>query len=179
MVWLNYRGFSLICPFTYMSGQILKVIVLRATPNGPIWLQSNNSHRLLESYPTNLHIFGKRRPRSLDCRYPIGGEMHELETVIQNVSATFIYRMQDREELPDIRHVRRHLSIDIFHPLRFPPDWIPAIERSRSPLFKNIQVCGLIPKQSIRKLCSKLKWSLSAGGVPPSAASVWPSELSL
>ena len=64
--------------------------------------------------------------------------MHELETVIQNVSATFIYLMQDREELPAIRHECRHLFIDIFQPLRFSPDWIPAIERSRSPLFKNI-----------------------------------------
>ena len=31
----------------------------------------------------------------------------------------------------------------------FSPDWMPAIERSRSPLFKNIQVCVITPKQSI------------------------------
>ena len=64
--------------------------------------------------------------------------MHDLETVIQNVSAIFIYRMQDREELPDIRHGCRHFSIDVFQSLRFSPDWLAPIERSRSPLFKKM-----------------------------------------
>ena len=64
--------------------------------------------------------------------------MHELETVIQNVSAIFIYRTQDREEMPDIRHGCRRLLIDISELNNFSPDWIAPIERSRSPRFENV-----------------------------------------
>ena len=107
----------------------------------PVWstlghhsIQSSISHRLPQSWPTNLYIFGIRRSRSVDWCGPIGGKVMQLgapSTDVERSPPIFyphhwnIYRNTSIQslKLTGIRGDRRRVAALQARDQLFPPVW--------------------------------------------------------